>query len=77
MWTKKQIVPEVVSSLDSDLLSRIRNLAWDDGAPKRTMPNVDRLAFAAGEYGGLFVWLSWLSWLSWLCVVVFVCGGFA
>ena len=76
MWTKKQIVPEVVSSLDSDLLSRIRNLAWDNGAPKRTMPNVDRLAFAAGECGGLFGWLCWLCllcwvlcWLCWLVVL--------
>jgi hypothetical protein len=31
------------------------------------MPNVDRLAFAAGEWGGLF---GWLCWLCLLCLFV-------
>jgi len=41
--------PETISSLDSDLLSRISRLALDAGTPKRTMPNVDKEAYKQEE----------------------------
>ena len=47
IFEKQQIVPETISSLDSDLLDRISRLALDAGSPKRTMPNVDKEAYRA------------------------------